>query len=196
MATKLEIINSALVCLAQPPIRSLEDNNPILGSAIDIYDRLVVDGIARHPWTWSFKWVEATLSTETPDLPEFSKAYHMPADCIQLYRNYPLSNYTISGELIYANASPPWKLQYQYLPSAASFSPLFATYLSYAIASDFAPLLTENYDLGQYWGKKADQALITAMNRDATSMPNPAIRSNELWLTRFVAGGTNVGSDV
>ena len=187
MATKLEIINTALSYLGNLQVNTLDLTNPILASMSKIYDLIKPDELAGHPWHFAMKWVVLTQDPASPEDPNYGFTYHLPPDYIQAWNTYPGSNYTIiSDKLVYANNAPPWKWLYVADVLESMFPSYFTKLLSLCLASECALVVTENPSIAQYWEAKANSQRVIARNRDYTAQPNPSIRDNQLWAWHFV----------
>tara|TARA_R110000787_G_scaffold35454_4_gene91069 strand:+ start:54 stop:626 length:573 start_codon:yes stop_codon:yes gene_type:complete len=186
MPTKIQIINNALIRLGEPAIDSLTNPNNIIQGVVSIYDMIIEDSLAVHPWKFALKTATLTESPEDPITDNYSYTYNKPADLIQPWRNHPLSlDYKIQGNLIYSNINAPWKWMYVAHTEPAFFPEYFALYISFRLASEAAMLLTQTMDQVSLWESKAEKQLMKAQNRDATMQPNDAIQNNDYWADHF-----------
>ena len=187
MATKLEIINSTLAYLGNPPVNTLNVANAVVQALSSLYDQILPDVLACHPWHFALKWQELVEDPTPPLDPKWGYAYLLPGDYIQAWDTYPWGNYTIvTGKVIWSNINPPWKWGYIATVNEGLFPPYFVKLMAYALAADGAMMVTENPDVAQYWEGKASQQRVIAQNRDFTAQPNPVIRDNRLWARHMV----------
>jgi|GEM_PF-3230981 hypothetical protein len=190
MATKLQIINNALTFLGNNPVATLNLQNTVLQAMSSIYDLILPDIMAGHPWHFALRWEQLVEDPTEPLNPRWNYSYHLPADYIQAWNTYPYGNYNIVyGKYIWANVSPPWKWGYIGTVSEAEFPGYFNLLLSYALASECALLVTENPNIATYWQQKASQQRVIAQNRDYTAQPNPTLISNPVWNSHWIPGG-------
>ena len=184
MATQIDIINNALICLGQLPIDSLSEPNPAIQSVIRLYDMIVQNSFVQHPWKFALKTVnllEADPAIE-PMTDNYSRVYHLPADYIWCWRTSPISfNYRIQGNLVYTNSGPNFKMIYVYSAPPGAFPDYFALYVAYELAAQSALLVTENSSLVQIWEQKAMQQLMLCQNRDSSQQPSDSVAYDPYW---------------
>ena len=186
MTTKLQIINNALTFLGNQPVATLNLQNTVVQSMSSIYDLILPDIMASHPWHFALKWVELVQDPTPPEIDTWTYSYHLPVDYIQSWNFYPLGNFTIvHDKLIWTNMSPPWKWGYIGTVSEGDFPGYFALLMSYALTAESAMLVTENPQIAQYWEGKASQQRVIAQNRDFTAQPNPSIATNRMWSSHW-----------
>ncbi len=184
MSTQIEIINNALICLGQLPIDSISEPNLAIQSVIRLYEMIVQNSFAQHPWKFSLKTVELAEASPAiePITETYSRVYHLPADYIWCWRTYPLNfDYRIQGKLLYTNASPTFKMIYVARVAPGLFPAYFSLYVSYELAAQSALLVTENDTLVQIWSQKAAQQLMLAQNRDSSQQPNDSVAYDPYW---------------
>ena len=187
MATKLEIINSALTYLGNPPVNTLNLSNQVVQALSALYDQLKPDILAGHPWHFALKWTELVEDPSTPEDPKWNYAYQLPPDYIQAWDTYPWGNYTIvTNKIVWSNINPPWKWGYVAQVNEGLFPSYFVKLMALSLAAEGAMLVTENPNVAQYWDEKALQQRLIAQNRDSTAQPNPIIRDNRIWSSHFV----------
>lgn len=97
MASKIDVINSALRALAEQPINALDEGSEPANIISDIYDIELDAEIRDFPYTWAQKTVElAEVSAETP--PDFGYVFQLPADYIGMVE---LIDTTLSSSVYY-----------------------------------------------------------------------------------------------
>ena len=187
MATKLDIINTALSYLGNNQVNTLDLSNPVLQAMSSIYDQLKPDFLAGHPWRFAMKWEELNLDPTVPEDPRYQYVYQLPPDYIQAWETYPWGNYQIfTDKLVYSNIVAPWRWSYVASITETMFPPYFTKLMSYGVAAECAMLVTENSGIASYWEAKTNKQRVVAQNRDFTAQPNPTIRDNRLWAWHFV----------
>ena len=185
MATKISIINQALLYLGQPPLNSLETQNTGLQGIIGAYDSIVREALSGTDWVFAMT-TETLLPDPIVDPPTqlYSQTYHIPADMLRAVKTYPLSyNYEIQGKHIFSNMSSPWKLTYIKQVDESFYPEFFISYLAAQLASLTAMMLTENASLVQMWQGTAAVRLRNAKFQNASQQPSRLIQSNPLWET-------------
>jgi hypothetical protein len=188
MATKLGIINNSLIRLGEPSIDSLTNHNPIIQGMVSIYDMIIEDSLASHPWKFALKTTTLTLNPSAPITDNYIYTYNKPADLIQPWRSYPLDfNYIIQGNLIYSNMASPWKWIYVGKTEPNMFPDYFSLYIALRLAAESAMLITQSIDQETNWTSRAATQLMKAANRDATMQPNDIIQNNS-YLTEHYRG--------
>jgi hypothetical protein len=191
MATKIEIINNALLCLGQPPIESLSDPNQAIQGVVQLYDMLLNNCLVMHPWKFALKTAELVeaASTTEPITANYSKVYHLPGDYLYCWRMYPSNfDYRMQGRFIYTNMGPTLKMIYVYQASPGDFPDYFSLFISYQLAAASAQLVTENSDLTMLWEQKSKQQLLLAQNRDASQQPSDTIQYDPYWAAHAFGG--------
>lgn len=187
MATKLEIINTALSYLGNVQVNTLDISNPVIQAMSTIYDTMKPDELAGHPWHFALTWKTLDQDPATPDDPRFNFAYYLPVDYVQAWNTYPAGNYEIITEkTIYSNINPPWKWLYVANVDEGLYPSYFSKLMALSLAAESAMLVTENTQIAQYWEQKANAQRVIARNRDFTAQPNPVVRDNPLWSNHFV----------
>ena len=190
MTTKLQIINNALTFLGNQPVATLNLQNTVVQAMSSLYDLILPDIMASHPWHFALRWEELVEDPTPPLNPRWTYSYHLPVDYIQAWKSYPVGNYNIVySKLIWSNISPPWKWGYIGSVSEGEFPGYFSLLMSYALAAEAAMLVTENPNIAAYWQGKASQQRVIAQNRDYTAQPNPSFVSNPIWNSHWVPGG-------
>jgi len=85
MASKVQIVNMALVQLGQPTILNLTDNTANAKRANALYDLVRQMVLQAHPWNGSTKQAVLTLLATTPDF-KWTYRFSLPADCLRALR--------------------------------------------------------------------------------------------------------------
>src|SRR5215469_16980297 len=119
--TDIDIVNTALIQLAQNPISAFGQNS---GTALILqssYNRSRDDLLRRQPWNFARSWQAlagldaAPLNLDImpspddgPGLVTFTHAYQLPVDCLRVFRFSPKdATWRIIGRRIYTDAIPP-----------------------------------------------------------------------------------------
>lgn len=189
MATKIEIVNIALVGLGQPPINDLSDDNPAIVGVSNMYDEIIDDCFASHPWKFAMATETLLVNPAEPATELYSTTFNLPAGFIQTWNTFPQNfNYIIQGNLVYANAPDDWKWTFIKNVSPALFPQYFTLFVAYKLAAEVAMMITQDMNIAQYWAMRADKQLFKAQNRDATQQPNDVIQFNPYWADQYYGG--------
>lgn len=109
MATKLEIINNALLKVGLPLAASLNDAD---WNATVVYETVAKQALRSFAWGFATTYAKLTASSTAP-AHGFEYSYTMPSSCLRVLDvradndlRAPKARFSISGKLIYANVSP------------------------------------------------------------------------------------------
>lgn len=106
---KLTIINKALLKIGLSPAPAIGDLD---WNGNFVFEQVKEQCLRSHCWGFSQRF--APLSQAGNPVCGFTKAYHLPTDCIRVcdsrcspdLRDWPLRQVKVIGRLLYANASP------------------------------------------------------------------------------------------
>ncbi len=186
MATKLDIINTALNYLGNPSVNTLDMSNQVLAAMSNVYQSEKIDMLASHYWSFAKKWETLTLSQLSPSDPRWTYEYYLPADYITAHQTYPHCDYEIlAGKVIFTNQNSPLKLQYIYDVDESMFPAYFTKLMAYALAAETALLVTENTSIAQFWSERMISQKAIAQNRDFTAQTSPTIVDQTLYMEHF-----------
>lgn len=104
MASKIDIINLAMIAIGQQPLVSLSDNTKAARLVLAMYDSRRDAVLQEHPWKFATK--RTTLSSPVSTAPAFgwSYAYQLPADFIRFVKMLHLDRqFKIEGGQILSN---------------------------------------------------------------------------------------------
>lgn len=175
MASKIDIVSSALQKLGHSPVSSLDEDDPtVMASAA--YDVIYPALLVRHRWRFAVKKALLARLTSAP-LNEWTYAFQVPTDCLLPIGVYPKAAYEIYGDRLYAHQDT-LELDYIFTANIGDVPAYFQRVLEYAVAADVAEGMTSNTSLVQAMSDRAERELSVAMGIDSQSRPNTAIRSN------------------
>lgn len=98
MATKIDIIQRAVVRLGAEVPQSVDDDRDDLIAANQLYDSIVEDRLTRHAHKWSQETVEISRLVATPKAP-WTTAYQLPADCLSLLDVFDELGYPVDYDI-------------------------------------------------------------------------------------------------
>ena len=105
MVTKAEIVSLAFTKLGRAPISDIDPFSAPseVVSASKEYDLLVLKTLAEHPWRFAMLTKSLNKFTDAPPIDEFTTAYILPVDYINLRRTRPNAFYRIFDNHIFTN---------------------------------------------------------------------------------------------
>ncbi len=178
MATKISIINRALVALGREriisPIQETERGRVLNEHFNDVRDEV----LREH--TWNSAGARAVIS-EDLDKPafEFSHQYSLPTDpyCLRVVKIHEWDGvWQVEGRKIVTDAPPPIRLKYvKRITSISEMDPLLATAISLKLAIAAWTKLAED-------GKSLDRAIKTYEGTIATARSTDG---QEGWMEEF-----------
>lgn len=185
MASKVGIISNAFILLGKAPVNDLTTSDPIVTSAVKIYDMTYPDLLAVHPWRFAMEIKTLDPLTAAPVIDEWTTAYLMPGDLIQLYRVYQNLWYRIYQNQIYANTSSSETITIEYThPIPEDRFPAYFTQLfTYKMAGLMAMPVTQLAPMAEFYEKMALSKLAVARCLDSQQMPNITIQ-NDIYVSR------------
>lgn len=144
MASKIDLISSALVVIGDAPINSLTGNSRAQQVANSLYDRIVKNELSKHRWGFARKKAQLSLTTDTPEDNEYRKIYQLPTDMLHLIKLNPNINYQIYGDKVYCNYEQKLVADYIYEAPESEWPEYFSQMIVYALALDFAAAIRDS----------------------------------------------------
>lgn len=177
--TPIEIQSNASLLLGKKPFTTIDDADQFALSIQKLYDMLVPSELASLAWKFSKKQVELSrINGFDPDFAEFSSAYALPGDYLNVVRVYPYVHFQIFSDRIYTTTTGTLKMEYTYNAPVTRWLPNFKTYMAAKIALYQAFSVTENRGLVQELKQIISQERAAAMFTDGQNSPNRGIVSN------------------
>jgi len=173
MATKLSVINQALVLIGETPISSMAQ--PV-GTIIEtVYDTVKETLLSEHRWRFAVKKTNLSAAPGSP-LNEWKNHFTLPTDMLLLIRTYPNSDYEIFQNKLATNEQSV-AIDYVYDPSEPKYPEYFVKALATQLAADIALAVTNDKSLAQLMEQKAMRFLMTAQHKDSQGRPSTPIQS-------------------
>lgn len=138
MASKIDIISSALVLIGDVPVNSLTGGTRQQQVANTLYDSVVQSELSKHRWGFARRKAQLSLTTEVPVDNEYQSIYQLPADLLALIKIYPNSRYQVLGDKVYTNYSGPLYCDYIADVTENEWPAYFVRAIEYALAVDFS----------------------------------------------------------
>ena len=181
MATKLQIINTAMIRLGEEPIVALDEDTRAAKIARGMWDISRAACLRDHPW--NFAVTEAQLNSPYSELEvqegailepsvfiahEFRYVFQLPADCLRLLSVYHTPEYKKQGRLVMTN-NPQCRVRYiRDVQDETEFDANFADVLASRLASDFGYAVTKSQSTADSNYQIYQQKLKMARHVDAT----------------------------
>lgn len=191
-ATQSGIVNAALAELGSTSrISSIDDQHGIAPDAKAVWDQVMNDLLAEHPWNWAI--ARAVLNAGVTPEHGFDYGYALPADCLRwLPWNAEDADHfegvEEGGRLLTDFAGP---VNVRYISAElggrmARWSPAFVRAMTFAMAVALAEPLTQDESIKADMEAKAEGKLRRAKRRDGLasggrSRNQVTVRSD--WLT-------------
>ena len=185
MATKIDLVNSALVLIGDSPINSLIGNSRAQNVANTLYDTTVKNEITKHRWGFARTKAQLALTTEVPVDQEWQSIYQLPSDLLFLIKLYPSVRYQIYGSQVYTNNNGPLYCDYIYDAPEAHWPIYFSKMIEYALAKDFATSIRDSSASRQEMTNEYVIASRMARFTDSQQYPITPISSNPFVNVRF-----------
>lgn len=184
MASKIGIVSTALVLCGHDTINSLNDPGRVPRIASVLYDNSKEPALKESNWSFAKKKVQLAKLT-SPPVSEYQNAYQIPADCLKILKILPRTDYRIFGDQIYTNSSGPLFLDYTANVSEDRFTPDFAKYLAYVLATEGAIPIREGNVTSQMLEQRAIKVRAAALYSDSSQAPQDKIASSPFTAARF-----------
>jgi len=184
MASKLDIINNALLMVGAETIQTLTDSSREARVAAAIYDTTKEDIISRHPWNFSLGQAQLAQIAATP-LFGFDHAYQLPVDpkAIRVIRkNTPRNDYRILEDKLYTDDNEV-EILYQFDPGEQNYPAYFVRLFEYEIAKIFSFALMQDETQAQIFEGLMTKQMRAARTIDSQSSPSRELDSSEFVLT-------------
>jgi hypothetical protein len=214
MATKLSLINNALILIGDVPLTSLTSGTRAQVVATSLYDNIVQSELSKFRWgfartqTEMIRSVTPNTNPAIPFVPKFQwqAAYYVPEDCLSLITVSPSMPYQIYSEeespdttrnqMVYCNFDSQINDSGQYTPTnfyadyirnvdENEWPAYFAKMIEYALAMDFAPSIRDSASSMQILSQQYLNASRMARYTDSQQHPQTAIQDQPFINVRY-----------
>jgi len=183
MASKLDIVNGALIEMGETPLQSLTEDTESAITANYIYDQVYHDLLSKAPWR--FAVTKQTLSQlVAAPLNEWTYQYQIPSDCVRVLRVYPDQDYDIYGDTIYSKASA-LALDYVAKVTEDALPPYFVRLLVLELAVRMSMSITASASMKGTLIQEKQLQFAAALAADAQQRPNRPILSRPFLDVRY-----------
>ena len=196
MASKVDIINAALVSLRADTIALPIEGNEVGRKVIVIYDSLLRGYLRSHPWSFAKKERALSAVDVTPVLDDYDYVYNLPPDFVKLLKTdaEPEYSHKIKGRRIYSNATS-LSIEYIYFnEDPSSYDDSFVEAFSAKIAAELCYSITGDKKLIEIkWAEfKLKNALAKSANGQEQTLDEP--QSDVYIDSRGAPGGYVIGN--
>ena len=185
MASKIDLISSALVLVGDTPINSLTGNSRAQQVANSLYDNIVKMELTKHRWGFARRKAQLSLTTLTPVDDEYRSIYQLPSDLLVLIKIRPNVNYQVLGDKIYTNLSQALFCDYIKDVSEAEWPEYFNAVIKYALAKDFSNSIRDSATSMKLMKEEYLDAARMARFNDSQQHPQTAIVQRPFIDVRF-----------
>lgn len=179
----VSICSNALILLGDNPISSFSDPGAGAQTASNLYESSYINLLSMHRWRFATKKADLSRLTATPKN-EWQYQYQIPTDIVAVITTYPVTNYEIYGDKIYANEAS-LSIDYVYRVDESQLPLWFAKTMEFYLAMQFAIPVTGNStrlgEMQQLW----TQQLRSAKNIDSTIRPNAGVFDSPFTFIRW-----------
>lgn len=185
MASKIDLISSALVLIGDKPINSLTGNERLKQVANSLYDDIVQNELSKHRWGFARKKAQLSLTTDTVIDGEWRSIYQLPTDLITLIKIKPHTNYQVYGDKVYCNLNQALYCDYIANVAESEWPVYFSQMIKYALAMDFAASVRDSSSIQQSLSVQYENASRMARYTDSQQHPQQPIVNRPFINVRF-----------
>lgn len=172
MATKLGMINQALVRIGAEPVSSLSAAGAQALVASTLYDTIVQRLLAQTPWTFALagqRLAEVT-NVSYKVYERYEHVYQLPTDCVRVLGLESLVRFQIAQHQLHTDDDAP-HLVYVANVSPSYFAEYFADLVVHELAASFAISITDTTSRAEIYQAYARRMKPRAMAIDAQQTP-------------------------
>lgn len=185
MASKIDLINSALILVGDKPLNSLTEDRRASVVAVALYDQVVKAEISKHRWGFARRVIPLNQLTTTPAIKAYRYAYQMPSDILVAVRLIPSEyDYKRYGKEIYSNQNEV-SLDYISMVDESYFPTYFERLLTYALARDFATSIRDELNRFEAMDIRYKEEGRNARFQDSQEFPQDAITDSPFTNVRY-----------
>lgn len=199
MATKINIINSALTKLGAERLMSETDNTAASRAVEAVYDGVLLALLRDYRWAFSIKRAKLAAMYDAPEF-GYRYQYELPSDCLRVdmvndlafgdwhQRDHhawqqPMPVYQIEGRRILTDTEAPLLLRYgSSVDDPSAYDSSFADTLACALAAELAESLTQASTKKQSAQQDLQIAIRRARQSSAIERPQ-IIQQDTSWYT-------------
>jgi hypothetical protein len=192
MATKLSLINNALILIGDVPLTSLNSGTRAQIVATSLYDNIVQSELSKFRWGFARRQQQLVragapgVGNLTP-LFDWSAVYRLPDNMVSLIRLSPSIPYQVYSEeitspepsgnqTVYVNYEGDLFSDYIYNVPEIDWPAYFSKMIEYALAMDFAPSIRDSASSMQILANQYLNASRMARSTDSQQHPQTPIQ--------------------
>lgn len=194
MPSKLSIINRAIVELGEELALSEDDATEQAEKANEIFDEVLEEVLAEHPWKFAIKRVQLMPQDEDPAYGEYH-IFQVPGDCVTALKNNPKdldeSEFLIEADKIlvskdsYYNEDSGVKFNFRYISSIMKYGVMpqsFAKAVSLGIAESLAYDFTGSASASGNMTQKYQMAIRRAKSHQSKMASGDTVKNDDIYL--------------
>ena len=186
MASKIDLISSALVLIGDTPINNLTGNNRFQQVANALYDGIIENELSKHRWGFARAKAQLSLTTDTPIDNDYRSIYQLPSDMLFLIKIRPnVQDYQILGDKLYSNLSGKVTADYIYNAPESEWPAYFAKLVEYALAIEFSVSIRDSSTIQQNLSVLYQEQARIARFTDSQQHPQEPIAHRPFINVRF-----------
>jgi len=182
-ASKLEMVNGALIELGAITLSSLSGPALEVEIANRIYDQVYGDLLGKAPWRFAVKKADLSHLVAAP-LNEWSDQFDLPAQCVRIVRVYPDQPFEVFEGKVYANASS-LAVDYVERVSESLLPPPFVRLVALELAVRMCIAITNDVELKKTLQQDVRMQFAAALAADAQQRPNVPLRASPFVDVRY-----------
>lgn len=197
MATKLGLINNALILIGDMPLDSLSGNSRAHKVALNLYDNIVQNELTKYRWGFARKKDELIEAQSAPEGTQYKYQYVLPSDFLVLVKTNPRVDYLLyrstssggsgsfTGQHLLTNHTGELFCDYIANIPEADFPVYFSKMIEYRLAMDFAPSIRDSAASMQLMAEQYQNASRMARYTDSQQHPITPIQDRPFIDVRY-----------
>lgn len=182
MATKLSVINTALVALGKEPLQVFDQSARCV-AALTFWDIARDEALRGHPWNFAMKRASLPRLAQAPAF-GYVSAYNLPADCLRVCESSD-PDYALEAGQILCNSTGNILLRYiARIEDVTKWDALFAATMASILASYLAYPITQSTSQQELQYKIFQERLREARSVDAQEQPAEEFEESSLITVR------------
>lgn len=173
MATKLGMINQALIRIGAEPVSSLDAAGAQALVASTLYDTIVQRLLAQTPWTFALagqRLARITGNNNRQIFKRYEYAYTLPADSVRILGLESLARFQLAQNTLYTDDDKP-NLVYVANVPPSYFAAYFTDLVVHELAASFAISITDTTSRADLYQAYVRRMKPRAMAIDAQQTP-------------------------
>lgn len=175
--TKVQIISQISVTLGNGIVQDINQNDPFVKQAVEVFDLFVESTLSGQNWRFATTVQLLNLTPFTPILKKWNFILELPANYLAMNYIEPRVDFEIfENKHLYSNQDNIVAV-YRFVPDVTRFPTYFVKHIVFVMAEFLSIPVAQREAFAQFYEKKAQASLASALFTDAQSHPNDAIVS-------------------